>query len=157
MRRFRMRRKRGFVQVAILHLLKEESMHGYQIMKELEERSNGAYSASAGTVYPALQELLDRNVIVLKDESDKKVYSINENGIKRINERNTEGDFWVEWKEKMIWKNSEESIQLRAAMDRWEEEFRKTVKQTRGNPESVKKLIAFIDEMTEQLKKNSTK
>ncbi|NHC42841.1 helix-turn-helix transcriptional regulator [Bacillus sp. MM2020_1] len=154
-----MRRRRGFVQVAILHLLKEESMHGYQIMKELEERSNGAYSASAGTVYPALQELLDQNLIELDAGSDKKIYSLNDNGQTRLEEisEHEEGDFWVEWKERMTWKNSEESIQLRAAMERWEKEFRKAMKQARGNPERVHKLIAFIDEMTDQLKKNGTK
>jgi DNA-binding PadR family transcriptional regulator len=152
-----MKRRRGFVQVAILHLLNEESMHGYQIMKELEERSNGAYSASAGTVYPALQELLDQNLIELDTESDKKTYSINENGKKRLEEKRAEGDFWIEWKERMMWKKSEESVQLRAAMDRWETEFRKAMKQARGNPESVFELIAFIDEMTDRLKKKSTK
>jgi DNA-binding PadR family transcriptional regulator len=150
-----MRRRRGFVQVAILHLLKEESMHGYQIMKELEERSNGAYSASAGTVYPALQELVDQQLIELDTESDKKIYFLTENGINRLEEKAKleEGDFWVEWKERMMWKNSPESVQLRGAMDRWEKEFRKAMKQTRGNPESVKELIAFIEEMTERLAK----
>jgi DNA-binding PadR family transcriptional regulator len=150
-----MRRRRGFVQVAILHLLKEESMHGYQIMKELEERSNGAYSASAGTVYPALQELVDQQLIELDTESDKKIYFLNENGINRLEEKAKleEGNFWVEWKERMMWKNSPESVQLRGAMDRWEKEFRKAMKQTRGNPESVKELIAFIEEMTERLAK----
>lgn len=155
-----MRRRRGFIQMAILYLLKEEAMHGYQIMKQLEGRSNGAYSASAGTVYPALQELLDQNLIELDERSDKKVYFINEKGNKRLEEaaaKFEEGDFWVEWKERMTWKNSEESIQLKAAMERWEKEFRKAMKQARGNPESVLELIVFIDEMTDQLKKNSMK
>jgi DNA-binding PadR family transcriptional regulator len=154
-----MKRRRGFVQLAVLHLLKEESMHGYQIMKELEERSNGAYSASAGTVYPALQELVDQQLIQLDTKSDKKTYSISENGKSRLEEMalHKEGDFWVEWKERMMWKKSEESVQLRAAMDRWETEFRKAVKQSRGNPESVVELIAFIDEMTNLIKKKSIK
>jgi DNA-binding PadR family transcriptional regulator len=152
-----MRKRRGFVQVAILHLLKEESMHGYQIMKELEERSNGAYSASAGTVYPALQELLDQNLIELDTESDKKIYFISKDGKQRLKEKQEEGDFWVEWKERMMWKNSEESIQLRAAVDRWEKEFRNAMKQSRGNPERVRELVAFIDEMTHHLKKNGSK
>ncbi|WP_146553748.1 PadR family transcriptional regulator [Rummeliibacillus sp. SL167] len=154
-----MRGRRGFIQIAILHLLKEEPMHGYQIMKELEERSNGAYSASAGTVYPALQELLERNLIELDTETDKKVYSINDNGEKRLEEKSKfiEGDFWIEWKERMTWRNSEESMQLRAAMNRWEQEFRKAMKQTRGNPKGVLELIAFIDEMTERLKKKNVK
>lgn len=153
-----MRRKRGFVQIAILHLLKEESMHGYQIMKELEERSNGAYSASAGTVYPALQELEDQQLIERDADTHKKVYSINKNGLKRLDEaKHVEGDFWVEWKERMTWKNSEEFIQLRTAMERWEKEFRQAVKQTRGNSKGVLELISFIDEMTDQLKKKSMK
>ncbi|MBP2240367.1 DNA-binding PadR family transcriptional regulator [Cytobacillus eiseniae] len=152
-----MRRRRGFVQFAILHLLKEESMHGYQIMKELEERSNGTYSASAGTVYPALQELMEQQLIELDTSSDKKVYSINENGVKHLQNKHLEGDFWVEWKERMMWRNSEQSIQLRGAVDRWEKEFRKAMKHARGNPESVHELIAFIDDMTESLSKKSTK
>jgi DNA-binding PadR family transcriptional regulator len=154
-----MKRRRGFVQIAILHLLKEESMHGYQIMKELEERSLGAYSASAGTVYPALQELVDQHLIKLEADSDKKVYSINEEGKRRLEEiaLHKEGDFWVEWKERMMWKKSDESVQLKEAMDRWEAEFRKAVKQIRGNKESVVELIAFIDEMTQRLKNKSTK
>lgn len=150
-----MKKRRGFVQAAILHLLKEESMHGYQIMKALEERSNGAYSASAGTVYPALQELLDQNLIELDAGSDKKIYTINENGKKRLKEntKHKEGDFWLEWQERMMWKNSEESVQLRAALERWETGVRKAMKQSRGNPERVVELIAFIDEMTDRLKK----
>jgi DNA-binding PadR family transcriptional regulator len=154
-----MRKRRGFVQIAILHLLKEESMHGYQIMKELEVRSNGAYTASAGTIYPALQELVDQNVIELDAESDKKVYSINENGRKRLEEMgdHLEGDFWIEWKERMMWKNSEEATLLKAAMDRWEKEVRKAVREARGNPERVLELIALMDEMTDHLKKNTTK
>ena len=152
------KRRRGFVQSAVLHLLKEEAMHGYQIMKELEERSDGAYSASAGTIYPALQELLDQSLIELDIESDKKIYSINENGRKRLEDfaKHEESDFWVEWKERMIWKKSEESTQLRAAIERWEKELRKAVKQARGKPENVLKLIAIIDEMTDRLKKNGS-
>ncbi len=152
-----MKRRRGFVQIAILHLLKEESKHGYQIMKELEERSNGVYSASAGTIYPALQELLDHNLIELDTGSNKKVYSISQDGKKRIEElaQHEERDFWVEWKERMMWKNSTESIQLRAAIDRWEKELRKAIKQIRGNPENILELISFINEMTDRIKKYS--
>ncbi|MFS0863124.1 PadR family transcriptional regulator [Fredinandcohnia sp. 179-A 10B2 NHS] len=154
-----MKRRRGFVQIAILHLLEEDFMHGYQIMKELEERSNGAYSASAGTVYPALQELADQNLIDVDDKSGKKVYSINDIGKKRLEEvaKHKDGDFWNEWKERMIWKNSAESIQLTVAMERWEKEVRKSMKLARKNPGSVIELITLIDEMTERLqKKNNT-
>lgn len=149
-----MRRRRGFVQLAILHLLKEESMHGYQIMKELEERSHGAYSASAGTIYPALQELLDQQMIELESGADKKVYFLSEKGNERLMEfaSQGEGNFWVEWKERMVWRNSEESLRLRAALEEWETQLRRTMRQIRGNPGRVEELIALIDEMTNRLK-----
>lgn len=152
-----MRRKRGFVQLAILHLLEQESMHGYQIMKELEDRSNGAYSASAGTVYPALQELEDQDLIRQDVHGNKKIYSINTSGLNRLEEIKHDGDFWEEWKERMTWRNSKEFVKLKSAMERWEKEVRNVVKKTHGNPEEVTELITFIDGVTEQLKKKSKK
>ncbi|MEK3934973.1 PadR family transcriptional regulator [Sporosarcina sp. FSL W7-1349] len=149
-----MRRRRGFVQTAVLHLLQEEAMHGYQIMKELEERSDGAYSASAGTIYPALQELLDQELIVLDTSSPKKIYSLSEAGEKRLADMN--GDFgadhfWEHWNEKMKWRNSEEFTLLKTAIGNYEKELRKTMKKARGSEEDIRELIAFIDEMTERL------
>ncbi|WP_062109878.1 PadR family transcriptional regulator [Bacillus niameyensis] len=152
-----MKKRRGFVQIAILHLLKEEAMHGYQIMKELEERSSGAYSASAGTVYPALQELLDQHLIELDAESDKKIYVLSDKGKKRVEEAaaHFEVEFWVEWKERMVWRNSKHAIQLKEAVDRWEKEWRKSVKKARGNPKKIQELITMMEEMTDRLKKDS--
>lgn len=151
-----MRKRRGFVQIAILHLLKEDSMHGYQIMKVLEERSDGHYTASPGTIYPALQELLNKNLIDLRLQMDKKIYSINDNGKRHIEKLdiNDDQDFWTIWKEKLIWKNSSEAIELRTAINQWKIELRKAMKQTRGKPEKARQLTAFLNEMTARIKKN---
>lgn len=151
-----MKRKRGFVPFAILHLLKEEPMHGYQIMKELEERSNGAYSASAGTIYPALQELLEKNMIELDTTSDRKVYSLNKNGKRKLQlGKHPEGDFWDHFKKKMIWRNSPDAVQLHDALERFDKNLRKAIKKSRENPEQVQELITLINEMTKQLNKNN--
>jgi len=150
-------KRRGFVQFAILHLLEEGPMHGYQIMKELEERSSGAYVASAGTIYPALQELLDRQLIEVQAEGDKKVYTLNENGRRRLEEaaREGKGDFWQDWKEVMIWKRSDEARQLEAAIEEWKRELHRAIKDARGNPERVHALIAIIEEATERLRNHT--
>lgn len=151
-----MRKKRGFIQIAILHLLRETSMHGYQIMKELEERSDGQYNASAGTVYPALQELLDHRTIKLDDDgSDKKVYSITEGGEKRLKEfsQEEEGDFWSDWKEHLKWRNSKESVLLKHSIKQWEQELRKTIKHIRQHPEKTPQLVGLLEELTEHLQK----
>lgn len=151
-----MKKRRGFIQVAILHLLRETSMHGYHIMKELEERSGGMYNASAGTVYPALQELLDHGSIQLDDDgSEKKVYSITEHGQIRLNEvtEQEDGDFWSDWKEHLEWRNSKESVLLKHSIKQWELELRKTIKYIRQHPEQTPQLVGLLEEMTERLKK----
>lgn len=152
-----MKRRRGFVQLAILHLLKDSPMHGYQIMKELELRSGGNYSASAGTVYPALQELLEQKLIELDPSSEKKTYFIQEKGIIRLKEFENwnEGVFWSNWEARWIWQNSEEAIQLKEQLELWESELRKAIKRTRTNPEKSSKLITFMKEMTERLQKEN--
>lgn len=148
-----MKKRRGFVQMAILHLLKETSMHGYQIMKELEIRSGGNYSASAGTVYPALQELLEQEMIELEPSTEKKTYFIQEKGEIRLKEfaSRKEGEFWSNWEARWSWQNSEEAIHLKEIMDLWEAELRKAIKQTRSIPENSPKLIAFMKEITKRL------
>ena len=57
----------GEVRLALLSLLEQEPKHGYQLMKELEERSGGLYRASAGTIYPTLQLLEEDPEVYAKD------------------------------------------------------------------------------------------
>src|SRR5215472_17279167 len=49
--------RRGDVRTAVLALLAESPMHGYQVIHELEKRSGGAWRVSPGSVYPTLQLL----------------------------------------------------------------------------------------------------
>jgi DNA-binding PadR family transcriptional regulator len=55
-------------------------MHGYEVMRALEEESCGCYSASAGSVYPTLQMLEDQGFVVCDEQEGKKVYSITDEG-----------------------------------------------------------------------------
>jgi DNA-binding PadR family transcriptional regulator len=75
-----MRARRGDVRAAILRLLAEEPMHGYQIIQELSTRSEGAWSASAGSVYPTLQMLADEGLITSEETGGKKVFSLTDAG-----------------------------------------------------------------------------
>ncbi len=55
--------RRGDIRTAALLLLNEEPRNGYQIMQEVQERSDGAWRPSPGSVYPALQQLEDEGLI----------------------------------------------------------------------------------------------
>jgi DNA-binding PadR family transcriptional regulator len=78
---------RGDVRLAILHLLEEEPMHGYQIMQELEERTGGAWRPSPGAIYPTLQQLEDEGMVHADEAGGKKVYSLTEEGRGQVRKR----------------------------------------------------------------------
>ena len=66
----------GDMKYVILDLLREKPMHGYEVMKALEERTRGYYQPSPGTVYPTLQWLEDEGLVEVNEVSGKKVYSV---------------------------------------------------------------------------------
>jgi DNA-binding PadR family transcriptional regulator len=74
----------GEVRLAILSLLSEGPKHGYQLMKELAERSGGIYRASAGSVYPTLQQLEDEELIASDTVGGKRTYHLTEAGIREL-------------------------------------------------------------------------
>jgi DNA-binding PadR family transcriptional regulator len=80
---------RGDVRLAILHLLSEAPMHGYQIMQELAERTHGVWRPSPGAIYPTLQQLEDEGLVVAEEQEGKKVYSLTPDG--RVLIENEEG------------------------------------------------------------------
>ena len=57
------RARRGDVRAAALALLTERPMHGYEMIQELEERTDGVWRPSPGAVYPALQLLEDQGFV----------------------------------------------------------------------------------------------
>jgi len=86
---------RGDVKFALLQLLQERPMYGYEMIKALEERSGGFYTPSPGSIYPTLQMLEERGFVSSADVEGKKVYSITESGKALLEERSGEHDEFV--------------------------------------------------------------
>jgi DNA-binding PadR family transcriptional regulator len=55
--------RRGDVRAAILDVLSEQPMNGYQVIQQIAERSGGAWKPSPGSVYPTLQQLEDEGLV----------------------------------------------------------------------------------------------
>lgn len=72
--------ERGYLKYALLDLLQDQPKHGYEMMKDLEERTGGFYAPSAGAVYPTLQMLEDRGWTTSETIEGKKVYTITDTG-----------------------------------------------------------------------------
>ena len=74
----------GEIRLAILSLLGGGPKHGYQLMKEMSERSGGVYKASAGSVYPALQQLEDEKLIKGAMMGGRRTYNLTKAGRKEL-------------------------------------------------------------------------
>ncbi len=72
--------RRGDVRTAILALLAEKPMHGYQVIQELETRSDGRWRPSAGSVYPTLQQLEDEGLVRSEEIDGRRVFSLTDSG-----------------------------------------------------------------------------
>lgn len=72
---------RGDLKYMILELLRDRPMHGYEVMRALEETAHGAYKASPGSVYPTLQSLEDDGYVASEEMDGRKVYTITDGGL----------------------------------------------------------------------------
>jgi DNA-binding PadR family transcriptional regulator len=85
--------EQGDLKYVILRLLAEKPRHGYEIIKELEERFGGAYAPSPGTVYPTLTMLEDLGYArAMPEEGGRKIYEITDEGRKHLEEHSATVD-----------------------------------------------------------------
>jgi len=79
--------ERGAIRWVLLGLLAEGPMHGYEMIRRLEERSGGRYAPSPGVIYPTLQSLEDEGLVTVANEGGKKVYTITDAGKTALGDR----------------------------------------------------------------------
>ncbi|ROO90224.1 DNA-binding PadR family transcriptional regulator [Actinocorallia herbida] len=74
------RARRGNVKAALLALLAERPMHGYEMISELENRTGGIWRPSPGSVYPTLQLLEEEGLVTSAEQEGKRLFTITEQG-----------------------------------------------------------------------------
>lgn len=84
------RMNKGDVRSAVLSLLLEQPMHGYQIIREIEDRSGGSWKPSPGSVYPTLQLLTDQGLVQSEESNGRKTYSLTPEGRAAAGDETTE-------------------------------------------------------------------
>jgi DNA-binding PadR family transcriptional regulator len=91
----RSRAKRGDVRAAALLLLAEEPRNGYQLMEEIERRSDGAWRPSPGSIYPALAQLEDEGLVRAEETAGRRAYRLTPEGEAYVDEnREALGSPW---------------------------------------------------------------
>ncbi|MEA2168432.1 MAG: hypothetical protein QOF76_1732 [Solirubrobacteraceae bacterium] len=94
--RHRRRMRRGDVRAAVLVLLAEAANNGYGLMQEIENRSDGVWRPSPGSMYPVLAQLEDEALISAEETEGRKQYSLTEAGTAYVEEnREKLGEPWA--------------------------------------------------------------
>ncbi len=140
------RARKGDIRISILALLAENSMHGYQIIQELTDRSGGAWRPSPGSVYPTLQLLEDEGLVTGSEVEGRRVYTLTEAGRGVLAERSDA--------EKMPWEEvasgmgegpgmlREVTMQVGAAV--WQVG-------SSGTPEQMRKVAAILEDTRKRI------
>jgi DNA-binding PadR family transcriptional regulator len=85
--RGRGRAQRGDVRTAILLLLADQPMHGYQIMQAMSDRTGGAWHPSPGAIYPTIAQLEDEGLVTTEEQGGRRLVTLSEEGRAYLEER----------------------------------------------------------------------
>lgn len=139
------RAPRGDVRAAVLALLLEKPMHGYQIIAEISERSGGSWKPSPGSVYPTLQMLTDEGLLKSEESGGRKTYSLTDEG-RFVAE--AEGDKPAPWESSGAREGTRASALPKAGL-----ELAQAAAQVgrSGDADKVQEAVAVLDEARRKL------
>jgi DNA-binding PadR family transcriptional regulator len=106
------RGRRGDVRIAILALLEERPMHGYEMMQELSDRTQGLWRPSPGSLYPALQLLEDQGLVRSESADGRRQFTLTDEGRAELKTRPKASAPW----ETMVHQADQGDMALRSAL-----------------------------------------
>jgi DNA-binding PadR family transcriptional regulator len=145
--------EQGDLKFVILQLLDEKPRHGYDVIKELEQRSGGRYTPSPGTVYPTLTLLEEMGyATAVVEEGGKKVYSITDEGRKFLaDNRSTVDDVFERLARVGASIFGEQMRPAHEAMASFGKSYMHVTMHRTADPEYVKKVVDIIQRATKEL------
>lgn len=139
--------ERGGMKFVILGALKEKPRHGYDIIREMEERSSGFYSPSPGAVYPTLQALEDQDLVTSTMQDGKKVYTITEAGLAYLEEhKERAAGHRARWEAHWGPESSAENWRAMAGIRDSLSEIARAVRSITGDPARLKEVGQVLEE-----------
>lgn len=125
----------GRLRLYLLKLLDEAPRHGYEVIRLLEERFQGLYAPSAGTVYPRLAKLEAEGLVTHTTEGGRKVYAITDAGRAELADRSGElADLELEIRESVAELAAEIRADVKGAAGDLRREMRAAVSEARHGP-----------------------
>jgi len=144
----------GDLRLVALQLIAEKPRHGYEIIKAIEEKSGGAYTPSAGAVYPTLTLLQELGQLTVTDGEDgRKLYAITDEGTASLvaNRRTVEAVFA---RIAQAGASSGPAPLLEKALHRLKHSLRLRLAQGPLDEAQTKNIVAKLDEASDTIEQN---
>jgi DNA-binding PadR family transcriptional regulator len=146
----------GEIRLGLLSLLAEKPSHGYELMVRLEERCGGIYKASAGAIYPTLQQLEDQGLACWMSMDNKKVFELTADGHEVV-QKNVEAiakiwkraDAWQEWSDM----RHPQAAEIIAPLLRLVKAAVKVAVKAHGDPVIVNRIRATLEAAQEEIER----
>lgn len=139
------RGRRGDVRYAVLALLAERPMHGYEMMQELAERTKGLWRPSPGSLYPALQLLEDQGLVRSESAEGRRQYTLTDEGRAHLEAHSKPSAPW----EAMVHDADQGDMALRAALHHVAVAVHQVAEA--GTPEQKERADALLKELRRQM------
>jgi DNA-binding PadR family transcriptional regulator len=144
----------GDLRFVILKLISEAPRHGYEIIKEIEEKVGGAYSPSPGVIYPTLTLLEELGYVTVESaEGGKKLYRITEAGDAELTDRKTVVDGIFARMAEVRERYEGPSPRIFRAMQNLGNAIGTRMRAGPVGPEQLDALVAAIDEAARKVEK----
>lgn len=145
--------ERGGIKFAILGMLKDKPRHGYDIIREMEERSGGFYSPSPGAVYPTLQALEDQDFVTSTTSEGKKIYALTEAGLAFLEEHKERAkhhhDRWeAQWGPGTPGENQSAIGDIRETLH----DMKRAVRTSASDPGKLKEIGELLEQAAAQIR-----
>jgi DNA-binding PadR family transcriptional regulator len=145
----------GELRLALLALIADAPRHGYELIKEIEEMTGGAYAPSPGAVYPTLQLLEDEGAIKEAEaEGAKKPFAVTEQGREELEDRKDE----VEALMRRLGRHGERTTSWRSpdmfrAMGNLGSVLKNRARAGKLDEHTIKEIVDMIDEMAKRIER----
>lgn len=137
---------RGDIRAAVLLLLAEEPMHGYQVIQEIGERTSGAWRPSPGAIYPALSLLEDEGLVTITASGGRKLASLTDAGRTYVTEH--ADDLGTPWQD-VADAGTRPARQLRGALASVADALRQVART--GTDEQAAQALALLERTRREL------
>ena len=152
-------RRRGLydseeLRLVLLSLIAEQPRHGYDLIREIEERTAGQYAPSPGIVYPTLTMLQDMGLIVESDAAGtRKVYAATAEGTALLAQKKDEVTALLARITELASAQKGDRAPVRRALRNLYAALAEKVSRS-DNDELMHKIAALLDEVTQKIERS---